>query len=1010
MKPDNKDKMKNYKNTSSFDAAASFLNSLAESADDINALLKSVAQYYDADRSYVFEITPDGKTVDNTYEWCREGVTAEIDNLQNVPIESVTLWINEFEKNGAFYISSLDSDVEKSSLTYEILEPQGIDSLITAPMYKNAVISGFIGVDNPRINTQDILVLKTAAGIIYGDIRRNIAESRESERATSVISSMVEDFDYICAINLDTGVITRYQASKKCHTVVDAIDINLPSNERMGIFLKTIVHPDYWEDFKKRTSPEAVSRELGINPVYKFDCLTVFYEGKEEWYRFKFSYMEDNPRVIVLGILNIDEQVRREQADAIAKQKEQLEVTSVLSAMAEDFDYIAAINQKDKTVTRYWKSDKFDMLDAIIDKNLPPYERLDSFFNLAVHPDDMQMFREKSDFKTAIAELEKYSSYKFDVRSLFNGKEEYYRVKFAYKPDNHDIVIMGLLNIDKQVRREMENAVLQEKAELDSQFHEQMGRVMELSENFQAIFDVDWETGKYDIFSYDTAYFEDVLVKMEKGKNFYADTLKDVEKVVYPEDRDLIRDTFSNKEYIGATLEAQGQFTIDYRLSGENGQPVWYRVKVVKKTGNDKHFLVGVFYVDERIRQEAENKKRIEQALSMAEAANAAKTTFLFNMSHDIRTPMNAITGFTNMAIKHIDDKEKVLDCLDKTHKAGQMLLSLINNVLEVSRIEAGRADIEEQPGDVYLSFTNINSTMQELAASKDINLSFNFLNIKDRYVYADFNRCMRIFVNIISNAIKYTPGGGDVKVTCEQAEDAKNGIGIYRYTFEDNGIGMSEEFQKHVFDQFSREQSSTVSGIQGTGLGMSVVKSFVDLLGGEITVKSRQGEGTTFTVLLPFKIQPGKTLTDPVTGEVIHADSSRADIRKDFFFEGKKILLVEDNEMNREIAEEILAENGFIVDTAEDGSIAYDMLLMAKPGDYDLILMDIQMPIMDGYTATKKIRALDSGIENIPIIALSANAFAEDRRKSFAAGMNDHVSKPINISELKETMAKYLQ
>ena len=741
----------------------------------------------------------------------------------------------------------------------------------------------------------------------------------------------------------------------------------------------------------------------------------VLYHNGEPYGYLSIHYLKDYHKFTDYGqetFLQIAEFIQSIYAQFTDREKSE-RALSAISTMTEDFDYIAAINENKKTVTRLYTSDKFSEVGESLDHTLPANERLDRFFKLIVHPDDMEMFREKSDFRVCMAVLEKNPNYKFEFRTLYGGKEEYYRIKFAYMPDDHSTVILGLLNIDEQVRREMENAILKEKAEMDEQLHEQMGRVMQLSDDFQAIFDVDMESGVYDIFSYDTAYFEDVLVKMEKGVNFYADTLKDVEKVVYPEDRALIRDTFSNREYIRSTLAEQGQFTIDYRLMGAGGEPLWYRVKVVKKTGDENHFLVGVFYVDEKIRKEAEYKKSIENALSLAQEATEAKSNFLFNMSHDIRTPMNAITGFTNMAVKHIDDREKVIDCLHKTQKAGAMLLSLINNVLEVSRIEAGHANLDEQPGDVFLSFANISTTMQELASTKDIRLTFSFGAVRDRFVYADFSRCMRIFVNIISNAIKYTPEGGSVDVYCEQVGEAKDGMGTYKYTITDNGIGMSEEFQEHIYDQFSRERTSTVSGIQGTGLGMSVVKSFVDLLGGEISVKSRLGEGTTFTILLPFRLQDEAMYTDPNSGEVVSSVEGNNNPTEEISFNGKNVLLVEDNELNREIALDILEEAGFVVDTAEDGDIAVEMMRkVSESGDYDYydaILMDIQMPRMNGYEATRHIRELPPVGHHVPIIAVSANAFEEDKRKSLESGMNDHISKPIDIQKLKETLAKYL-
>ena len=403
-----------------------------------------------------------------------------------------------------------------------------------------------------------------------------------------------------------------------------------------------------------------------------------------------------------------------------------------------------------------------------------------------------------------------------------------------------------------------------------------------------------------------------------------------------------------------------------------------------------------------------EQRKQLEEARIAAEMANKAKTAFLFNMSHDIRTPMNAISGFTNMAIWHIDEKEKVKDYLGKVQQAEKILLSLIDNVLEVSRIESGTIILAEQPGDVYLSFVNIESTLRELAEAKNISISFEIDNIRDRYVYADFTRCMRVFVNVVSNAVKYTPDGGTVQVRCEQIGEVKDGYGTYQYTVTDNGIGMSEEFQKHIFEQFARENTTTVSGIEGTGLGMSVVKSFVDLMKGSITVNSRKDEGSTFTIVLPFKIQEGQDYTDPVTGNVVSAGIPRKEEEITYDFTGKKLLLVDDNNLNREIAIEILKAKGFDVEEAKEGSEAIGMITVNGPDYYDCILMDIQMPGISGYDATKAIRKMypDS---KLPIIALSANAFVEDKQKALEAGMNDHIAKPFELKELFSVLSKYV-
>ncbi len=379
-------------------------------------------------------------------------------------------------------------------------------------------------------------------------------------------------------------------------------------------------------------------------------------------------------------------------------------------------------------------------------------------------------------------------------------------------------------------------------------------------------------------------------------------------------------------------------------------------------------------------------------------SADKAKTTFLNNMSHDIRTPMNAISGFNSIALASIGDDEKVKDCLNKIGKASDALLTIINDILEISRIEAGKVTISEDRCNIESSFADIEAMVRELARTAGIELSFSYGKIDDKYVTCDIAHCGRVFTNLITNAIKYTPEGGHVHVHCEQTGRRDDGYGIYTYTFRDDGIGMSESFQKQLFQAFSREQTSTVSKIQGTGLGLALSKNLVELMGGTISCSSKQGGGSTFTVVLPFKIleEQFSESDDSTDGQPVTLD-------------GSNILLVEDNDMNREIANVILSEMGANVIEAADGSDAIEMMKGADADRFDLILMDVQMPVVDGYEATRRIRALGTRASQIPIIAMTANAFEEDRKTAIAAGMDGHIAKPIDIDALTATLKRFL-
>lgn len=432
-----------------------------------------------------------------------------------------------------------------------------------------------------------------------------------------------------------------------------------------------------------------------------------------------------------------------------------------------------------------------------------------------------------------------------------------------------------------------------------------------------------------------------------------------------------------------------------------NGEQNYYQFCCARVSGEaDNNLMIfGFRNVDTMVRKELKVNKALEKALEDVKVASEAKTRFLFNMSHDIRTPMNAILGYTDAAIKHREDQSRVDDSLSKIRVAGEHLLNLINDILEMSRIESGTLELSENPVDIRKLIDGITQMSKTLAIQKSIDFATTMEQIDTPYVYADELHLNEVIINLISNAIKYTPDGGRIRFNIRQTNCADDQKVFFRFEVADNGIGMSEEFQTHLFEAFSREKTSTVSKQQGVGLGLSIVKRIVDLAGGTISVKSKTGEGSVFVVEAAFR-----TMDE----EAIHQyeeDNKPIDLAGNgFSFENKKVLLVEDNEMNREIATEILEETGMVIDTAEDGVFAVKAVEDKGTNFYDFILMDIQMPVMDGYEATKAIRALPGG-DQVKIIALSANAFEEDIQKSLSIGMNAHVAKPIDVNALFETM-----
>ena len=390
---------------------------------------------------------------------------------------------------------------------------------------------------------------------------------------------------------------------------------------------------------------------------------------------------------------------------------------------------------------------------------------------------------------------------------------------------------------------------------------------------------------------------------------------------------------------------------------------------------------------------------KLQVAVEKAESANHAKSTFLFNMSHDIRTPMNAIIGYADLASRHLDDPAKLKNYMENIQVCGQNLLILLNNVLDLARIENDKTEMEYSVSDIEKDFRNCVAMFRNQADSKGQTLMVT-TQLQYPYIYADIPHLTEICTNLVSNAVKYTGAGGTIRCDVTQKPGEKEGWCDTMVTVADNGIGMSQEFQKHIFEPFERERTSTVSKVEGSGIGMGIVKKLVGLMGGTVAVESRIGVGSKFTVTIPCRIASedetqAKRETNPSDQKCLC---------------GTRILLTEDNDLNAEIATELLQEEGCTVDRAKDGVECVDMLEKAANGTYQLILMDIQMPVMNGYDAARKIRGLDDPQKaNIPIIAMTANAFTEDRQVALDAGMNDHIAKPINMNVLVPTLRKYL-
>ncbi len=953
---------------------------------------------------------------------------------------------------------------------------------------------------------------------VYG---KTLELQQEQKEAYIVLNKLREQFVTLYFADFTTDYMHTYKTNENYGP---KYGVTQHYSVSMGAYVENDIAEKDRERLRMATDPKNVMERFKTEDAFEVEFEDhSFGDVRYCSLRYIKANEEGTCAVICGSDVTAKKKAERERAEA---QKEQL---AIFDALSDNYANVYLIDPVEGTL-KVLKLNGY--VTTGVDRQstkVYSYETVkDQYVSERVHPEDQAMMKKAislTDVRSALADKNEYTG---SYRILDNGETHHYQFKYM-QLKNYEYMIAGFQCIDDIVKEQIAHQEELEKTQ--EQLKDSLAITDALSRDYSNVFLVQPKNNIAKIVKE-----EEYNVKEIKGNRAWFDysviIRKYIETRVYEADVEMMLEETKLSKVL-SKIETDSDFSISFRALVD-GEIHYLEMRYVSIDGADL-VAVGFRYVDELVKAEAEQKKALEEALASAQQANKAKTTFLNSMSHDIRTPMNAIIGFTALAQTHLDEHDLLEDYLAKISTSSNHLLSLINDILDMSRIESGTVKLEEKAVHIPDLLHDLRTMIQSLVNSKNLNLFIDTQDVVHEDVLTDKLRLNQVLLNIVGNAIKFTQPGGDIIIRLIEKPCTHKHYTTYEFSVKDNGIGMSKEFMGHIFDTFSRERSATVSGIQGTGLGMAITKNIVDMMGGDIQVESEEGKGSLFTVTLNLRLANEPVKNEPIPAllgaralvvdddmntcrsvskmlrdikmrpdwttsakeAIVHAqDATEANdeykvyiidylmpdmngietvrrIRKiikedvpiivltaydwgDFEHEakeagvtafvskpifmselrevltqpvvtretekesekkkvcdysGKHVLLVEDNELNREIATAILKETGMTVDSVEDGDIAV-MTIDREPADkYDLIFMDVQMPRMDGYTATREIRTLPDNVKaNIPIVAMTANAFEEDKKKAYESGMNGHIIKPISIEEIAKVLDRIFE
>ena len=993
----------------------------------------------------------------------------------------------------------------------------------------NAVVAGFRNIDDT--------------------IARHIAEEKQQreqeiayqqmrEEQLAIFDTLAQNFKNVYVVNIKnaTAKVLKLEDEYSDNRLDGVINSEFPYERFLNAWIDEAVYPDDKNMLKKALSIEHL-REVFSSQSEYIGNYRMLVKGQVINYQFSITLMKDKEHLLA-GFQNVEAIIREHlEEEKKRRAKEQLyqaqltEQLQVFDILARNFKnvYLADLEKETAKILKLDK--KYEKILRLGGNREFQFAAvLSHWLNNVVCDEDREELSKVFETENVKKLLATQREFTGSYRSIIDGVVHHFQYSMSRIDDVGMKAVLGYQNVDEIVNehiaqekkeRELEEARLKEMRE-----HAEV--ISSLSTIYSTIFRADIDTHNYDILN-----SVSLMGKVAKNKGNFDDVKENIlSAFMAPEMQATMRE-FLDLNTLAERLKSVNTISTEYK----NPDDLWFQARFIVKRRDKNGVAKEVLYVARDITSEKvkefEQQKRLSHALAAAQQASKAKSTFLNSMSHDIRTPMNAIIGFTALAQTHIDDRTQVQDYLAKISTSSTHLLSLINDILDMSRIESGTVKLEEKPIHIPDLLHDLRTMIQGLVNSKNQNLYIDTQDVSHEDVVADRLRLNQIMINIVGNAIKFTPPGGDIIIRLLEKPCSIKHHRTYEFSVKDTGVGMSKEFSKHIFETFTREYSSTVTGVQGTGLGMAITKNIVDLMGGEITVESEEGRGSLFTVTLNLLLANEPVKNEPIPAlmgaralvvdddlntcrsvskmlreikmrpdwtasgrEAIVRAQDAADMKdeykvyiidylmpdmngietvrrirkvisedvpiivltaydwEDFEYEarqagvtafvskplfmselrkvlsqsneeenvkeeeikhydycGKRVLLVEDNELNREIATAILEGAGLKVDTAEDGAEAVDIMYTAAEDRYDLIFMDIQMPKMDGYTATHEIRTFANNKKaNIPIVAMTANAFEEDKKKSLEAGMNGHIVKPISIDEIAKVLDRIFE